>query len=99
MDKCSAVWRERMLHKFTSVFLIDKSGLVKSSRMFADGFSVGFQHLYDSFQGCAVMLRDKKQHRNAIMVRDPLEMPLHLFCRLHFSHTSTIHNIPTFSSL
>jgi hypothetical protein len=34
-----------------------------------------------------------------VMIRQPFEMPLHLFCCFHLIHTFSIHHIPTFSSM
>ena len=99
MDECFSIRRQCVLYKLAAISFVDKSRLAKTPRVFAQSFLICPDRLNNSLKGYHIVLRDQKQYLNTIMICHSLEMPLHLFCRLHFYHVFILHNIPTFSSL
>ena len=89
-----------MLHKLSSVPLVNKSRLIKPARMIPDRLSIRVKPLHDIFQGKASVIGKEKQNCDAVVIRNSLQMALHLLRTFELCcHALIIHNILTFSSL
>src|SRR3989338_905466 len=88
-----------MLYESAAVLFIDQACLIKAPGVLTYRFLVRVENRGNVLKSDIPSGGDQKQNINAIMVGHPFEMPLHLFCCLHFRHIFIIHDIPTFSSM
>ncbi len=88
-----------MFDKFATIVLVDQPSHRKTPRMFSNSFFIRIECSHYIVQGRPVVICDKKQNLNPVMVCHPLQMPFHLFCCFFFYHNYIIYHILTFSSL
>jgi len=91
-SKYFTVWGKRMLDHSPSVSFIHQSRLHQTAGVLGDSLEVGLEAFGDWFNGNIFFPCDQKQNFDAVMIRNPLKVPLHLFRSFRFTfHTNIIH--------
>lgn len=71
-----------VLHEPPAVFLVYQPRKMKAARVLADRLHACPNAVRNVFQGHGIAIRDEKQNLDAVVIRHPLKVPLHLLCGL-----------------
>jgi len=68
------------------IFFINESRLCKTSDMLRDGLKITMQIFSDPIDADSVLIRNQEKYGNSPMIRNTLQMSLHLLCALRTAH-------------